>query len=271
MRPICFLDKEGGGSAKFKEAELIELVEKYTERLGDNLRKSFSKPKALVTEAMQNYDPHFLFIMSSNNSLPAEDRVKGMLVFSLDTSLKKDPVVDVEKCSVSFNRITKVNLHHITALDESQFDVLLDLALDFIWKTMHCSVIRVKLHHFEQYDAKTERNKLMCYDLLKQQFKKRVFRWQQLINDSINNLRIEVLEGKNCVFKEQLKPETAFIYRRNLNKQDICKDTLNLTVKNKILLGDQSSEITADKKDTREVTCASLLIGDLVDFKRLNL
>ena len=73
------------------------------------------------------------------------------------------------------------------------------------------------------------------------------------------------------MFKEQLKPETAFIYRRNLNKQDICKDTLNLTVKNKILLGDQSSEITADKKDTREVTCASLLIGDLVDFKRLNL
>ena len=178
------------------------MIEQYTEKLGDNLRKSFSKPKALVAEAMQNYDPHFLFIMSSNNSLPAEERVRGMLVFSLETSLKKEPIIDAEKCSVSFNRTTKVNLHHITSIDESQFEVLLDLGLDFIWKTMHCSIIRVKLHHFLQYDTKTEKEKLMSYDLLKQQFKKRVFRWQQLFNDSVNDLRIEVMEGKNCEFKE---------------------------------------------------------------------
>ena len=71
----------------------------------------------------------------------------------------------------------------------------------------------------------------------KKLFKTRVFRWQQMINDSNLGIRVEALESKNLTFKEQLDPETAFIYRRGLTKSDIGKDTFNLRVTNTVTLG----------------------------------
>ena len=78
--------------------------------------------------------------------------------------MKKEPKIDEEKCEVSVSRVSKVLLHHISAIDDSQIEVFLDMGLDYIWKTMHCSIIRVSLHHFTQYDPKTEKDKLMVYD-----------------------------------------------------------------------------------------------------------
>ena len=49
--------------------------------------------------------------------------------------------------------------------------------------------------------------------------------------------RIEVLEGQNVAFKEQLNPVTAFIYRRGLAKNDLNKDTLVFRSSNVIALG----------------------------------
>ena len=33
---------------------------------------------------------------------------------------------------------TRVCIYHISTIDDSQFEYILDLGLDFIWKTMHC-------------------------------------------------------------------------------------------------------------------------------------
>ena len=49
--------------------------------------------------------------------------------------------------------------------------------------------------------------------------------------------RIEILEGQNVAFKEQLNPATAFMYRRGLTKNDLNKDTLNFQSQNVIALG----------------------------------
>ena len=92
---------------------------------------------------------------------------------------------------------------------------------------MHCYAIRVQLHHFHQEDPATGQTKLKGNDILKNLYKKRVFRWKTLKNEMSTGQRIEVLEGLNVTFKEQLNPASAFIYRRGLTKEDICKDTLN--------------------------------------------
>ena len=97
----------------------MPILQEYTAKLSDNIKNSFPTPKMLVELAMQNYDPHFLYITSKNASLPMEQRIKGLLVFSLDTNLKKDPKIDEEKCQVSFIRTSKVNLHHISSIDEN--------------------------------------------------------------------------------------------------------------------------------------------------------
>ena len=49
--------------------------------------------------------------------------------------------------------------------------------------------------------------------------------------------RIEVMEGQNVAFKEQLNPATAFIYRRGLTKNDLHKDTVTFQSSNVIALG----------------------------------
>jgi hypothetical protein len=84
---------------------------------------------------MNGYDTHFLQL----NNLKKE--VKGMLVFNQDSS---EP--------------TRVNLLNVTSVDQASYEEVLDLALDFIWKTMHCASIRVFLHHYKQSDEKMRVN-----------------------------------------------------------------------------------------------------------------
>ena len=57
-------------------------------------------------------------------------------------------MINEEDATVDIKRETKVLLHHITAIEDELQEEVLDLGLDYIWKTMHCSAIRVQLHHF---------------------------------------------------------------------------------------------------------------------------
>jgi len=43
----------------------------------------------------------------------------------------------------------KVNLYHVSSIDAERFEEALNLALDYIWRFMHCSVIRMSLYHYE--------------------------------------------------------------------------------------------------------------------------
>lgn len=69
--------------------------------------------------AMSNYDPHFLFITSKNSNLPLNQRIKGLLIFSQETNVRREPKIDQEKVEVSYGRVFKVVIHHISAIDES--------------------------------------------------------------------------------------------------------------------------------------------------------
>ena len=55
-----------------------------------------------------------------------------------------------------------------------------------------------------------------------------MFRWKTLKNE-MNGPRIETWEGANCGFKDQLQPETAFIFRRDLAKADLFKETVTVS------------------------------------------
>jgi len=45
------------------------------------------------------------------------ERVKGLLVFSQENGINRKPIIDQAALKVSFQRETKVMLHHLSALD----------------------------------------------------------------------------------------------------------------------------------------------------------
>lgn len=58
---------------------------------------------------------------------------KGLLVFNQDAA-----------------DMNRVNLMHLSIMDDekNKFEEVLDLALTYIWTTMHNATVRVTLHHF---------------------------------------------------------------------------------------------------------------------------
>lgn len=142
--------------------------------LPTNMHKSFGPIDYLIEEATNGYDSHFLQLTNSKKE------VKGMMVFNQAS-----------------NEPTRVNLFHLSSVDTSSYEEVLDLALDFIWKTMHCSSIRVFLHHFRQAEDKMKVN-----EEIKALLKQRRFKWKTLKNEVSTGMRIEVMEGLNLEYKE---------------------------------------------------------------------
>ena len=126
------------GGQKFHEREIIDIIKEYNTKLKDSLRSSFAPPELLVQNAMANYDPQFLFLVTNNNQKPIMERVKGLVVFSQDTTVKSEPITNEEDASMDIKRETKVLLHQLSAVDEELQEEIMDLGLDYIWKTMHC-------------------------------------------------------------------------------------------------------------------------------------
>lgn len=62
-------------------------------------------------------------------------------------------------------------------------------------------------------------------DEIKALLKQRRFKWKTLKNETSTGQRIEILEGLNLEYKEQLSVDTAFFYRRGLAKADFQRNT----------------------------------------------
>ena len=152
FRPICSLGGETNNQ-QFQERDIVQLLTAYYDRLCLDLKQSFAPPESLVQVAMGGYDPQFMFLMSKNGN-SVFDRVKGLLVFNQESTVTKKPISDQAKLTVQYQKETKVQLHHISSIDEEKLEDVIDLGLDFIWKTMHCASIRINLHHYMQDDEK---------------------------------------------------------------------------------------------------------------------
>ena len=89
---------------------------------------------------------------------------------------------------------------------------------------------------------------------IKALLKQRRFKWKTLKNETSTGQRIEVLEGLNLEYKEQLSVDTAFIYRRGLVKADFQRNTLTFDL------------TTQPSSDAGDKACISLpaLIGSCV-------
>ena len=70
------------GDKDFHESEIVGLLSEYYEKLPESLRQSYAPPDIMTKTTMNTYDPHFLFLLTNDNSVPMMDRVKGLCIFS---------------------------------------------------------------------------------------------------------------------------------------------------------------------------------------------
>ena len=122
-----------------------------------------------------------MFIMTNKPAATLQARVKGLLIFNQENSgfQQNKPTVDEAAMKVNVTRASKIILHHLSSVDENVLEEFMDLGLDYIWKTMHCSHIKINLHHFMQDDDKNPgQQKLMGNKTLKSILKARTFRWK---------------------------------------------------------------------------------------------
>ena len=70
------------GDKNFHESEILNIVTEYYTKLPEHMRQSFAPPDIITQIALNNYDPHFLFLLSNNSSKPLMERVKGLVIFA---------------------------------------------------------------------------------------------------------------------------------------------------------------------------------------------
>lgn len=116
-----------------------------------------------------------------------------------------------------------MNLYHISCVDEDM-KTFVERVLDRIWKTMHCSSVRVSLYHY------VHDGKLQVDAQLKNTFKALGFKWKTVTNDNKNGSRVEILECVNTKFKAQISPLTCTLYRKGLARDDVHKEPLTFRV-----------------------------------------
>lgn len=170
----------------------------------------------MITTALGGYDTHFLALIDSENANKPLDTniMRGLVVFHQDANTGTDP---------EGNKFSKVSIYHISCVQPSELEPIVKLAMDFIWKTMHCATIRIHLDQVHVADGK-----MQTYPEYKRIFKERGFRWKNLTNHMATGRRIQILELNNKDHREQLKASTAFIYRRGLSVGDFQKQPFSL-------------------------------------------
>lgn len=152
---------------------------------------------------MSCYDPHLLVYKQGSSTT-----MSGLIAFNVDTMVQKQT-----------QKITKVNLYHLsTLLGDDEYPAFVDAVLAYIWKHMHCSVIRLSLYHYE------ENGKLQVNPMLKNLLKTKGFKWKTVTNEAKTGSRIEIMESNNITMKEQINPMTCTLYRQGLKREDVHKE-----------------------------------------------
>jgi hypothetical protein len=86
---------------------------------------------------MDGLDLHVLVLKDTKDAQSTNDaNIRGLVVFNQESGSAKLP---------NGRAAVKVLLHHVSAIDPNMRETILDMALDYIWKYMHCAAVRTNL------------------------------------------------------------------------------------------------------------------------------
>lgn len=129
--------------------------------------------------------------------------------------------------------MSKIVLQHVSSINISRRESLMDLALEHIWKLTHCHAIRVNLYHLK--DSTT--GQLKADPEFKGLLKAKKFKWKTVQNDMDAGTRSEILELQNLDFQSQMIKSKASIYREGLQREDILKEPVTIYFSSMVAFG----------------------------------
>lgn len=173
------------------ESNYRSKLESYLSRLDYAQRSSFAPLDKLVADSMDGLDLHILVLKETQSAGDNnDDTIKGLVIFNQEALSGK---------LANGRAAVKMLIHHVSSIDPQNRETVLDMAMDYIWRCMHCAAVKLNLHHFkhageDQRKADPEMKRLL---------KVKKFKWKTVINDTASDTRYETLEVANVDHLDQ--------------------------------------------------------------------
>lgn len=150
-----------------KESELEEFLNKYISAIDSRLLNSTYEIKQLITKQSFGYERHYFKIMKSG-------QIEGVAFFNIDHTDSND---------------WRVFIRHISLKDISLLEKAIRLVVEYIWKYVYCSNIRVEIFHIK--DQQTGQMKVDPD--IKTAYTNCGFKWKTLTNDPHTGKRAQIM------------------------------------------------------------------------------
>ena len=122
------------------ESNYKQKVGEYLSKLDPAQRSSFAPLEKLIADSLDGLDLHILVLKDTKDKDAGNDaHIRGLVIFNQESLSSKLP---------NGRAAVKVLLHHVSAIDQQNRETIFDMAMDYIWKFMHCAAVRVNVYHF---------------------------------------------------------------------------------------------------------------------------
>ena len=222
-KPAVPLENQELRGWRLRESEYAKEVGAYFKRLDQTQRDSFAPIGQMIPASLNGSDLHVITMVNRGEE-PSADTINALAIFNQEANASK---------TSNGTSAIKVVLHHVSAIHIEQRNSVFDQVLEYIWKNMHCSAIRVPLFHLK--DKKT--GQLKADPDLKELFKSRKFKWKTIMNDDTTGQRSEIQEVANTFFINQMRRSKAEIFRRGLSKEDILREPVSVYFSSMVAFG----------------------------------
>jgi hypothetical protein len=142
---------------KIPDQEFVRFFDDYLAKLDDSQRASFSGSRDTLKTMKRGYEMH---VMKFGKKLGSID---GMLCVNIDHTRERE---------------FGAYIRHFSMVDRTQFEVGLQMALEYIWTNLYADNIRIDLYHFKE-DGKMGTDTQLKAALIQE---RRGFKWKSLIN-----------------------------------------------------------------------------------------
>ena len=114
---------------KIAESAIENTLYDYLERLEGKIKNTYAPLNQIIEKASSGYEDSWMIFKEKNKS---RDAVDGLAVFNIDPSVTS---------------AIRVTIIHLSTLKSEGMEEAISKTLDYIWKNIHCTEIRIGLIH----------------------------------------------------------------------------------------------------------------------------
>eukprot|EP00347_Sterkiella_histriomuscorum_P021246 403334687 len=222
-----------------KESEFPLMMKNYMSTLDVRMLQSFYDCDLLVQKQDNGYERHYLKLINEKTN-----QQEGIAIFNIDHTMQNEQ---------------RAFIRHVSTKNFSYLQQALTQVMDYIWKYVDCSNIRVEIYH--QKDEAS--GKIQADPDIKNAFTKCGFKWKTLSNDPVTGKRAQVMQAN--------RPPNGIAFdqaHRNIKSgQEPITIKAGMIMKLEKQDPDNYNDYDGDMKEPTEACLISCLLGGLKQYK----